>query len=159
MNTKPEDNGLSFYSHWWMSRALLITAVVLLLTNLCLVSILFTLFPLKEVRPMLLTVQDKSNQVVKVEPIEKNTKGEALLMETLSRQFVLDRETIDCHSEPIRWERLALFGTEALNTSFSEQMDLRHNHSPLKMFCERKIHRSVKILSSVSLAPSAPHLW
>jgi type IV secretion system protein VirB8 len=38
-------------------------------------------------------------------------------------------------------------------------MDPRETHSPFKQFKDRGITRSVKILSSVHLAPSAPNVW
>ncbi len=159
MFKKVIDNGQSYYAIWWVARASLISCIIEGLVIIALIIFLCSLFPLKEIRPMLLTTQDKANQVVKVEPLEKNTKGWDLLMEKLAQQYVLDRETIDCHTEQYRWQKLALFSSEELNASFAAQMTLKNPESPLKQFADNGITRTVHIVSSVGLGPSAPDLW
>jgi type IV secretory pathway component VirB8 len=52
------------------------------------------LSPLVRVEPMLLSFKDKNEQIVKVEPFSRETKGFELMTEMLVRDYVLSRHEI-----------------------------------------------------------------
>lgn len=142
-----------------MARLSTICAVVLALTSIALVCVIIALLPLKEIKPMLVTIKDKGDQIVRIEPIERNEKATTLLMETLSRHYVTLRETIDLQTEDVRWKHLSLMTGAELNHEFLESMTLENADSPFKKRQEQKVTREVQILSSTSLAPSAPNIF
>ena len=142
-----------------MARLSTICAVVLGFTVIALVCLIITLFPLKEVRPMLVTFKDKGDQIVRIEPIIRNEKATTLLMETLSRQYVTLRETIDLQTEDLRWKHLSLMTGPQLNEEFLSLMKPENQDSPFKKRQEEQVTREIQILSSTSLAPSAPNIF
>ena len=106
---------------------------------------------------MLFSTQNQANQVVHIEPLEKGTKGRALLMETLSRQYVELRETFDFQTDVGRWQKAFWFSSEELGHSFQSQMGAQD--SPYAQFKQRGITRSVIIKNSAAVGPSAPNVW
>jgi len=159
MSPKIVDTGQSYQALWWVARTTTIACIVLFLTNLSTGAIIFALMPLKEIKPMLFTTQSKSEQVVRIEPLEKDTKGLAILMEALAREYVALRETFDFQTEKLRWQRLYAFSSTELGDSFNQQMGKQGTNSPYEQFKQRGMTRSVQIISSASLAPSAPNIW
>ena len=141
------------------ARLSTICAVVLGLTVIALICLIIVLFPLKEVQPMLVTLKDKGEQVVRIEPLERNEKAQILLMETLSRQYVSLRETIDLQTEEVRWKHLSLMTGSQLNEEFMSLMKPENQDSPFKKRQEEQVTREIQILSSTSLAPSAPNIF
>ncbi|AIL13627.1 hypothetical protein IM40_11215 (plasmid) [Candidatus Paracaedimonas acanthamoebae] len=141
------------------ARLSTICAVVLGLAVIALVCLIIVLLPLKEVQPMLVTLKDKGEQVVRIEPITRNEKATILLMETLSRQYVTLRETIDLQTEELRWKQLSLMTGAQLNDEFMSLMKPENQDSPFKKRQEELVTREIQILSSTSLAPSAPNIY
>ncbi len=134
-----------------VARITTITSVVLGLTTIASTAAIICLFPLKEVRPMLVTIKDKGEQVVHIEPIDKNVKALEQLKETLARQYVKLRETFDLQSESERWKQVALMSSTELARVFHETMKLEAVDSPLKKRMHEQTIRSVQILSSSSI--------
>lgn len=160
MALKPSiQNFESYKAAQMMARLSTICAVVLGLVVIALVCLIIVLFPLKEVRPMLVTLKDKGEQVVRIEPITRNEKATTLLMETLSRQYVTLRETIDLQTEDVRWKQLSLMTGPQLNDEFMSLMKPENQDSPFKKRLDDNVTREVEILSSTSLAPSAPNIF
>ncbi len=153
------DIGHDYRSLQWVTRVLSIACVVLFCTNISTALLLWGLFPLKQIQPMLLTVHEKSDQVVHVQPIDINQSGINLLMETLARQYVVWRETIDHQSEEDRWQKLIWFTSDKLYQSFYDLMKPENPDSPLEKFKKDRVTRSVTLLSVTHLAPSAPNVW
>ena len=149
----------SYKAAQMMARLSTICAVVLGLVVIALVCLIIVLFPLKEVRPMLVTLKEKGEQVVRIEPITRNEKATTLLMETLSRQYVTLRETIDLQTEDVRWKQLSLMTGPQLNDEFMSLMKPENQDSPFKKRLDDNVTREVEILSSTSLAPSAPNIF
>lgn len=141
------------------ARLSTICAVVLAFTVMALACLIIFLLPLKEIRPMLVTLKEKGEQVVRIEPIERNEKATTLLMETLSRQYVTLRETIDLQTEEVRWKHLSLMTGSQLNEEFMSLMKPDNQDSPFKKRQEEQVSREIQILSSTSLAPSAPNIF
>ncbi len=153
------DIGHDYRSLQWVTRVLTIACVVLFFTNVGTVLLLWGAFPLKQIQPMLLTVHEKSHQVVHIQPIETSEAGRDLLMETLARQYVAWRETIDHQSEEDRWQKLIWFTSKDLYQSFYDLMKPSNSDSPLEKFKKDRVTRSVTLLSTTHLAPSAPNVW
>ncbi len=108
---------------------------------------------------MLFTTQDKTLQVVRVEPLEAGTKGLDVLMEALSREYVSLRENFDFQTEQARWQKAIWYSSEELGEAFKQHITKTGNDSPFEQFKKRGITRSINILSSTALAPSAPNVW
>jgi type IV secretion system protein VirB8 len=143
----------------WLCRLLMIYASTVTFLVVVLLVGLMMVFPLKQPLPMLVTAAAKSDQVVLIEPIQRNSKGVDLLLETLARQYVLLREPLDFQTEGLRWSQLAYFSSTDLMRSFQQQMDIHNPKSPYMEFQRQSVIRQVTILSSASLAPSAPNVW
>lgn len=143
----------------WLCRLLMIYASTVTFLAVVLIVALMMVFPLKQPVPMLVTAAAKSDQVVLIEPIQRNSKGVDLLLETLARQYVLLREPLDFQTESLRWSQLAYFSSTDLMRSFQQQMDTHNSKSPYMEFQRQGVVRQVNILSSASLAPSAPNVW
>jgi type IV secretion system protein VirB8 len=143
----------------WLCRLLMIYASTVTFLVVVLLVALMMVFPLKQPLPMLVTAAAKSDQVVLIEPIQRNSKGVDLLLETLARQYVLLREPLDFQTESLRWSQLAYFSSNDLMRSFQQQMDSHNPKSPYMEFQRQSVIRQVTILSSASLSPSAPNVW
>lgn len=159
MFRRPIDTGQSFYALWWVARTTSVACIVLLLSNLTAAAVIWSLLPLKEIQPMLFSTQEKTNQVVKIEPLEKNAQGFDLMMEALARQYVELRETFDFQTEPARWQKLFWFSSKELAEAFQQKMEPQKATSPFKQFKDRGVTRSVNILTSNHLKPAAPNVW
>ncbi|MEY3182333.1 MAG: hypothetical protein RLZ35_318 [Pseudomonadota bacterium] len=143
----------------WVCRLLMIYGSVATFLVVVLLVALMMVFPLKQPLPMLVSAAAKSDQVVLIEPIQRNRKGVDLLLETLARQYVLLREPLDFQTESLRWSQLAYFSSNDLMRSFQQQMDSHNPKSPYMEFQRQGVIRQVNILSSASLSPSAPDIW
>lgn len=78
----------------WTARAFAIGMFLSLCLNVVLGFAIAGLSPLVRVEPMLLSFRDKSEQIVKVEPLAKGTNGFEVMTEALVRDYVLSREEI-----------------------------------------------------------------
>ncbi len=78
----------------WTARAYGIALYLSLVVNIALASAIFMLAPLKRVEPMLVTFSPKSEQVVRIEPFFRGTKGFDLMTEKLVGEYVKIREEI-----------------------------------------------------------------
>jgi type IV secretion system protein VirB8 len=78
----------------WIARAFAIGMFLSLCLNVVLGVAIGALSPLVRVEPMLLTLKDRSEQIVKVEPFERGTSGFELMTESLVRDYVLSRHEI-----------------------------------------------------------------
>src|SRR5690349_21475828 len=96
------DTGQVYRSMSWLAHVSLVACVVLCLTNIASVATIYALLPLKEIKPMFLSVRSSKDQVVHVEPLAKDTRGYDLLMESLVRQYVMMREPVDLQSDKER---------------------------------------------------------
>ena len=133
--------------------------VVLTVVVIALIILIASLFPLKKNIPFFVELRDKTQQVVRVEPIEANTKGEEILKIQYIKNYVIDRETIDLQTDSQRWEKLDYFHTEDVRSEFVRLTTTDNQDSPLVRFSSRKITREVKIISCHDLAPEAPNTY
>ena len=78
----------------WIARAFAIGMFLSLCLNVVLGMAIGGLAPLVRVEPMLLTIKDRSEQIVRVEPFQRGTSGFELMTESLVRDYVLSRHEI-----------------------------------------------------------------
>jgi len=78
----------------WIARAFAIGMFLSLCLNVVLGVAIGALAPLVRVEPMLLTLKDRSEQIVKIEPFERGTSGFELMTESLVRDYVLSRHEV-----------------------------------------------------------------
>jgi Type IV secretory pathway, component VirB8 len=138
-----------------LTRVLIAVVVVLGLINIIAVGFIISLFPLKEIQPMLLSVSDKADQIVKVEPLERNQQGIDLMIESLCRNYVFKRETFDLMSEEARYEELKAFSATEVMQAFLRQMNA--GDSALNERHVKHITRSVIIKSCAPMGHT--NLW
>lgn len=127
--------------------------------NCLLILLLSILIPLKEFRHNLVQFSDQSQQVIRVLPIHDESEGMELHKESIVREYVVKRETIDLHTDGDRWASLHLLHDEEIETIFSDLVRADNTKSPLHQFKEQNMVRKVTIISSKSLAPIAPNVY
>jgi type IV secretion system protein VirB8 len=157
--TPPLESYEAYRAAQKVARLTTVISVVLGIICLSLIGLVIAIFPLKEVQPMLITVKEKGEQIVRIEPIEKNVQAIEQLKETLARQYVMLRETFDLQSEKERWKQLTLMSSDKLAAEFQSQMSPNTADSPFKKRMQEGTTRSVRVLSSASLAPSASNIF
>jgi type IV secretion system protein VirB8 len=111
----------------WMARAVSWGLCVSMSCNLALICLLIGLFPLKHIEPFLVTVADKSEKIVRIEPIEQSIPGYQLLVEQMLRRYVIDRESITplAREMEYRWSpggNIAQFTSPAAFQIFQKQV-------------------------------------
>lgn len=148
-----------FYVAWWVSRAMAIIVFVLLFVILSLASGFLWLFPLKEVKPLLLTAYNRDTQIIKIEPIEKTTYGYNKLMEIYAKQFVVDLHTIDGLTEKSRLKKLSLMTQDETTDYVDSVLNTENDNATIRKLMDANITRSVIIKNVNYLAPDAPNTW
>ena len=148
-----------FYVAWWVSRAMAIIVFVLLFVILSLASGFLWLFPLKEVKPLLLTAYNKDTQIIKIEPIEKTTYGYNKLMEIYAKQFVVDLHTVDGLTEKSRLKKLSLMTQDETTDYVDSVLNTENDNATIRKLMDANITRSVIIKNVNYLAPDAPNTW
>ena len=137
-----------------LTRLSLWLAVFLLVSNIVNIFLIVNMLPLKEKIPILFQFYDDSNQIVRIEPIEKSKKGESIMMECLAREYVIMRETLNKQTNGYRWERLDKFTDSELSKKFYDLMKEENPKSPWKAFENRNSIRTIYIISSYYLGPN-----
>ena len=148
-----------FYCEWWVIKTVGTVVVILMFAVLAEASVILWILPLKETKPYLLTGYNKDSQVIKVEPIEKNTKGLDILMGILSAEFVVDLHTIDGMTEAQRLKKLSLMASSETSDFIDTQLNMANSNSVAKKVFESGVTRSVHIKGVTNLAPDAPNTW
>lgn len=123
----------------------IISCGILIISNIIMISIICLILPLKEIRPWLVTFNDKSEQVVTIEPFNTKINGFNYLIEIIAREYVTLRETID-NNEEKRLEKVKSYSTEQVYQAF---VKLMHNqNSLLTHLKDSEITRKINILRS-----------
>ena len=148
-----------FYSAWLASRVLGVGLLLMTSAFLAICSLFVHLFPLKEIKPFLVSSYNKDSQVVKVEPLELNTDSLKKLMEIKCKEFVADLHTFDGQTESVRLKRLFLMAEEEVKDFIDNYLNSENSHSIAKKLQEAQVTRSVNVKHSNHLAPEAPNKW
>lgn len=90
----------------WTARAFAVVTAISICCNLLLLLTVANILPLYRVEPYLLTLSDKSEQVYRIVPYNKNMESEKTITETFVRQYVLLRTTLlpDIEEMQSRWQ-------------------------------------------------------
>lgn len=152
---EPNDTGQSYRVALWTARILAVIASAEALAIVFLAGVIVSLFPLKEVVPMVLTADDKRNQIVRVEPFEIGTRGFDLIAESMGRKYVELRETIDLQTEVRRWQEVAWLTDPEVFDHFRKLMGRENKESPFERMKAERITRTVNIAAFNLLYP--PH--
>lgn len=139
------DLGQEYRVMAWNARLMSMGFALSLLVNLGLSFVCFGLFPLKEVQPYVLGLQDGGKQVIQIEPLLKTVEGRDKLIEGLCRKYVFQREEIDTLSEPERWKDVYYLSSEEVWSEFTRLMDYKAEGSLYKQHVDKKATRAVRI--------------
>lgn len=121
---------------------MLLTAVIIALAIL-----IISLFPLKTYKVMFLSTKSKEEQIYQVEPLTVNTKAFDLVTESLVKQYVISRESIDFQTDRPRVEFVYWLSTEQVGQDFRNIMDKDINpESPMKRLKDYNLKRGVKVI-------------
>jgi len=148
------DTGQSYRVAWWMAWTFAVGFVISMLGNVSLGLIVVKLSTIHEVVPMVLTVSDKANQIVRVEPFEAKTKGFTLFVETLVRGYVEKRETIDLHTEVPRWQEVNWLSSDDVWNTFRQLMEKSNKDSPFERYKREGVTRAVHVSVVTQVAPN-----
>ena len=152
---EPYDTGQSYRLALWTARILAIVASAEAFAIVFLTSMIVSLFPLKQLVPMVLTSDDRRNQIVRVEPFEIGARGFDLLAESMARRYVELRETIDLQTEVRRWQEVAWLTDPEIFDQFRKLMGRENKESPFERMKTDRITRTVSIAAFNMLYP--PH--
>jgi type IV secretory pathway component VirB8 len=92
----------------WTTRVFAIAFYLSILLNVIMTLTIYSLVPLKKTQPFLVAFDDKKDQVVRIEPFQKNAVGLNLFAEKLAAEYVSVRESILIDQEEMkrRWEEI-----------------------------------------------------
>jgi type IV secretory pathway component VirB8 len=132
----------------WTTRVFAVAFYMSMLLNIMLVLTIYTLVPLKKIEPMLVTFNDKKEQIVQIQPFVTGQAGIQLFTEKMAGEYVKVREEIilDQTEQQRRWvEYLKYRMPEAGYNAF-----LTTINQPYQELQQKGISRSVDITSTVS---------
>ncbi len=135
----------------WGARFLGVGFLVSVFINIVSVILILNLFPLKKVIPFFITLTPKSEQIVKIEPVEDNVQGVDVMTESLARNYVSQRETLDFQTEENRWRDVYWLSSPEIFESFKTLMndDQGGIYEARK---RKKLYRHILILSVSTLS-------
>lgn len=134
-----------------LKLSLFVNVVLLIAFAGNLVFMVSYLYPAQKTKHVFLQVSDRSEQVVKVLPIETNKEGIKVLTEHYIRQYIEDRETLDLHTEKSRFLRVKKFHSRSVDDAFMKLMNKDNKSSPIRVFRERNMIRQVEVLNTWDL--------
>lgn len=149
----------AFRSYGHVTRLLMGICVGLGFLCMTLATVIVGLLPLKEIRPMLIGISDKNQQVVRIEPLKDNVQGIHLLIEKLLMHYVKQRETIDGITESARFQEVAYMTDKNLWADHWNTINPSNQKSPLKAFFDNNVRREVHVVRCVSLQASARNTY
>ena len=136
----------------WTARAFAIGMFLSICLNVVLGFAIASLAPLVRVEPMLLTLRDKSEQIVRIEPFTKGAKGFDVMTEALVRDYVLSRHEIVLDEAEMR-RRWGGQGLVAFRSSTEEYLRFVRDTSPkYEELRPKRIVRSVHIHRTSKIA-------
>jgi len=159
MNARKLSTFSAFKSYQQITRVLFGVCVGLFMLSIILTCCLVALFPLKEIRPMMVSFSDKQNQVVRIEPLMRDVQGLNLMVEKLLMRYVDLRETIDGITESKRFQEVSNMTSPGLWDEFWGLMKTDNPKSPLRAFSTSRMTRSVHVERCLSLAATAPNTY
>lgn len=136
------DTGHAFRVQKWTSRVLAIVCAVEAFALVGMGGAMLSLFPLKEVQPMLLIGGSRDDRVWRVEPFEVGTRGWDLIAQKMAENYIVKRETIDLQTEVERWQEVAWLSSDDVFREFKEWMSGTSPNSPFEMARKKRLTRT-----------------
>ncbi|MBP6098374.1 MAG: type IV secretion system protein [Candidatus Levybacteria bacterium] len=141
------DLGQSYRLQMWTNKVLLVAILASTALNIFLGLCIFVMTPLTKIQPMLLTTNDKAEQIVKVQPFQVESDGKKLLSQKMAIKYVTKRETVDLSSEEERYKVVKALSTYDVFSDFKNFVE--KDQTFLKKAKSDKLTRSV-VINSVS---------
>ena len=148
-----QDTGQAYRWQAWTSRILAVVSCVLGLVVIAQTAALISLFPLKEIQPMLLVGGSQDDRVWRVEPFTVGTSGWDVIAKKQSEHYVVLRETIDLQTEQQRWQEVAWLSSDDVFTEFRSIMGRSNPNSPFERAREERLTRSIEPIATTLLNP------
>lgn len=146
-NFRPLDNGNIVRKEEYLLRLSSLINIGLLAIVILLCIIIKTILPLQKIEPVFLSTTNADNQVYWVEPLDKKEKAFRLITESLIRQYIEARESIDLQTEEerfgyVRW--LSNFNVkEEFNSDFDKDKKENEAIKRAKLF---KLSKGVNVV-------------
>lgn len=147
---KDFDSNHAYRSAQYLLRFSMIGNLALSFICLGLALAVFSLFPLKEIQPVLVGFSDKEQRVISIKTLNPWSDGLEACIEASARNFVKALETIDLNEHDMdRWRRLGdVWMGGGLKTLLGVRFNEANPDSPYAIAKSKKISRKVKILRS-----------
>lgn len=141
----------------WTARAFAIVFAISVCCNLLMLFAIFKVIPLYRIEPFLLTFSNKSDQVYKIVPLDKNLASHKPITEIFVRQYVLLRSTFvtDIAEMEARWMPSGPIH-EMSSPKVYDSFLKGTAYKGLNLIRERYMSRQVNILS---VSEPAEGLW
>ena len=138
---------------WIMvARAFALIALVSITLNIGLGWAIVTMLPLKRVEPFLVTFLEKSNQIVRIEPIERTIAGVDAMTEVLVRGYVISRHSViaDDYEMARRWTAEGILALQSTKDEYD-----RFNQETLPTWDNIKARRITRAVEIISVSQSS----
>jgi len=152
MSGRPIDQGQPYRLLWWVVLGSLTGNVLQGFLLAVAVAAVAQLAGRVDVKPFFVTADLAQNRVFHVEPMYGDVKTYDLVTQTLARQYVVLRETIDHKTESERWRRASWLASEKVSEAFAAIMKAKD--SPLEKFRLAERTRAIRIISSPMILSS-----
>jgi type IV secretion system protein VirB8 len=149
----------TFRSFKYLAHVLFSLNILQGLMNIAMVCFVMSLFPLKEIQPMLLSFTDHQNQVVRIQPFARSIEGRKLMTEKLVMRYVELREAIDGITDNQRTKEIHMYSDPPLYEAFRNLVKSDNPKSPVVEFYKKNMTRSVHVKRCLCLEPDAPNTY
>ena len=155
----PELKGAKESYYCWLSRLVILFAILSLVFFTSASLVLFRLAPEVTVEPFLIIRQDSSDSMVRYEPISTDMASSRQMMENFIRQYVILRNTVlnDQREMQTRW-----FGGGMVAYMSSPQVFAEFNRDrqkELNQLIRNRVVRDVEIISIGKLGGEKSPVW
>lgn len=151
---EPRDTGHAYRTQMWANRVLGLVSAGLVTVVIAQAAVIYALFPLKQIEPMLLIGGSRDDQVWRVEPFQVGARGWDLIAEKLVQDYVQKRETIDLQTEVERWQQVAWMSAEPVFAEFRKFMGRENPNSPFERAKKERLTRRINVRVVSMLNPS-----
>ncbi|MBW1615595.1 MAG: hypothetical protein JRJ49_03480 [Deltaproteobacteria bacterium] len=131
-------------NNWILMIIAISEAVCILLLSIAIIVIT----PLKTIEPIYVEFSSSGNNFVKIAKANENIQNNDLLLSYFLRRYVIDRETVDKTTEPIRYQRIGASSTKDLYAQFQAI----YGNKETSLYYKKGFKRAVAIIRDNKLA-------
>lgn len=136
----------------WTARAFVMVFVVSLITNILMLTALFSLVPLTRVQPYELVFSDKASQTVTISPLRVSSNIANGITESMIRQYVTVRHTITSDPDEMAYRWGPNGPINLWSTGNTYQLFANESGKVLEAAVKSQITRDVEINSVIPYA-------